>query len=60
MPLQGRMGFVTMVTQGDALGWRVIAPLARNTVACSAAEIGQPEGLRLVSLGQRPRTTAKP
>jgi len=31
----------------------------RPTIACGAAEIGQPEGLRFVSLGQRPRNTSK-
>ena len=49
-PLQGWDGLFWASSQGVALGWRVVAPLAR--------QIRQPEGLQPVSPGQRPGNSA--
>jgi hypothetical protein len=38
LPFQGWVGFVAMQTQGDALGWRVVAPLARTTITIALAK----------------------
>ena len=72
-PLQGWNGLVGPSSQGDALGWRIIAPLARKTGTARAwvnvtrwlaqfavlSPVSQPEGLQLVSPGQRPGNSAK-
>ena len=74
-PLQGGEGLFGPSSQGVALGWRVVAPLARKTgtarawanVTRSLAQlivnlpqaISQPEGLQLISPGQRPGNSAK-
>jgi len=49
-PFQGGNGFIGRLSQGVALGWRVVAPLARKA--------GCANGARLISLGLRPRNSA--
>ena len=49
-PLQGGGSLFGPGSQGVALGWRVVAPLARRDWCAN--------GARLISLGQRPRNTA--
>ncbi len=65
-PFQGGNGLFGPSSQGVALGYRVVAPLAQNTGATQplgrlnryVALISQPEGLPPVSPGQRPGNSA--
>ena len=64
-PLQGEGGIVGTLSQGVALGCRVVAPLARNAGATQPLaqinvpqSISQPEGTQFVSPGQRPGNSA--
>jgi len=63
LPLQGGGDRYGPGSQGVALGWRVVAPLARSAGTPQPfgrrnndmlQSISQPEGLQLVSPGQRP------
>ena len=68
-PLQGWVRLVGPSSQGIALGWRVVAPLARKPAgavvdvprrthrAGGKRSAVQPEGLQFASLGQRPRNS---
>lgn len=59
LPLQGGEGRFGPGSQGVALVWRVVAPLARrgpgaNGTRSAARQVDQPKGLQPVSPGQRP------
>ena len=69
-PLQGGDGLIGPSSQGVALGYRVVAPLARNSGgaivfvpdkvshARRMRSVFQPEGLQPISPGQRPGNPA--